>query len=828
MGEVYRARDPRLGRDVALKVIHAAQATPERVERLSREARAAGALNHPNIVAVFDVGTEAGVPYVVSELLEGESLRQRLDRASPTYHRALEWGIQIAQALAGAHDKGICHRDVKPANVFITSDGRVKLLDFGLATLEALQAPGGSDDTTASAITRPGMIYGTVGYMAPEQVLCEAVDHRTDVFALGAVLYEMLTGVRAFQRPSAVETMNAVLKEEPPNPLDLNPALPPAAAAAVQRCLEKKKDERFQSARDLAFHLRQLEQATTGPFPRPRPGNRVRRNLMVASIVLAALAGALWAIWRLGVRARPVPAFQQLTFRRGRIGGARFAAGGVVYSQTREAAGPDVWFLMPLDSPESRRLVRRGADVLAVRPDKLALSFDRRFVRGQRFAGTLAVEPLGGGSAPRTVLTGAEVEDADWDPSGERLAVVRSTNAAGPSRVEYPLGQTVHETSDSIHSLRVSPDGQQVAFLEDPADLGEQGRVMVVGPDRRARALTDYWDNARGLAWSAGGEQIWFTAAQKGGKRALRVVDLKGRQRLVHEAPGSLTLWDVAPDGRVLLTRDDERTVLVGSPPGGTAEQDLSQFDAAGLASLSSDGHHLLSGDRFGAYMVPTNGDEPTPLGLKEAFLEDISPDRTQVLATTPSGDRILLQPTKGLSESQPLRIDGLQSFSNVRWFPDGQRILFRGRAPGRPERSYVMGLPDGPPEPLTAEGTWGLSISPDGEWVAAVDPGRGISCWRVRDRTSKPVPGSRPGDRPEAWSTDGRWLWVFRRGQVPTSVDRLEVSTGRRLHWKELRPLDLAGVYSIEQFRITPSGNAYFYSYRRILSELYVARGLR
>ena len=226
MGEVYRAHDPRLGRDVALKVLRRSSADQEHVARFSREARAAGSLNHPNIVAVFDVGTEAGVPYVVSELLEGETLRARLDQGPLPYRKAVEYGIQIAQALDAAHGKGIWHRDVKPANAFITQDGRVKILDFGIAKLTDDEAVSRSDDSTVEE-SRTGEIRGTAGYMSPEQVLGHPVDHRADIFALGAVLYEMFTGTRAFQRPSAVETMTAVLQDDPTDALTHNAKLPP-------------------------------------------------------------------------------------------------------------------------------------------------------------------------------------------------------------------------------------------------------------------------------------------------------------------------------------------------------------------------------------------------------------------------------------------------------------------------------------------------------------------------------------------------------------------------------------------------------------------------
>src|SRR5688572_13220378 len=249
MGEVYRAHDARLGRDVALKVLRHAFNDPEGLARFIREARTAGGLNHPNIISVFDVGAEDGRPFVVTEVLEGETLRARLDRGPLPFRKAVEYGTQIAQALDAAHGRGISHRDVKPANAFITSEGRIKLLDFGIAKLTEREADALSQESTAAEESKSGVIRGTAGYMSPEQVLGQPVDHRTDIFALGAVLYEMFTGARAFHRPSSVQTMTAVLQEDPADPLKVNPRLPPAAVAIVLRCLEKNKEERFQSAR---------------------------------------------------------------------------------------------------------------------------------------------------------------------------------------------------------------------------------------------------------------------------------------------------------------------------------------------------------------------------------------------------------------------------------------------------------------------------------------------------------------------------------------------------------------------------------------------------
>jgi eukaryotic-like serine/threonine-protein kinase len=820
MGEVYRAHDGRLGRDVALKVLRS-EVTPDQVERLGREARAAGSLNHPNIVAVFDVGLHEGVPYVVSELLEGRSLGQRLLESRLSYRRALEYGIQIAQALGAAHAKGICHRDVKPENVFITSDGRVKLLDFGLVKLQEPTVSPGSEDPTAEH-TGGGMLQGTPAYMSPEQAVGGPVDERTDLFSLGLVLYEMFTGARAFRRESTVETIRALLADEPPDPVKLNPDLPPASVDVLRRCLEKNREERFQSARDLAFHLQQLHQgaSTASSSDEGRARGLRRRWLVLAALVVAGLvaAGALWP--------RPVaPRFEQLTFHRGRIGGARFASEGVVYSQTQQGDPLGVWHRLR-DSPEPRAL-GYAADVLAAHGGELALSLRRRFGVGERFFGTLAVAPIGGG-APRELLD--DVEDADWDPAGTHLAVARWSGAGGPSRLEYPPGQLLYETSGSIHYVRMSRDGRRVAFLEDKGGSGIGGRVAVVevGGGRGGRKfLTDEFPNARGLAWSPRGEEVWFTAAEGRTNRALRAVDLQGRTRLVLGAPGSLTLWDTASDGRVLLARDDERRAVVGVPPGETGERDLSWFDTSGLADLSADGRKLLIGDRFGIYLRGTDGTAPVYLGLKEGYADDLSPDGRFALAETSTKSELMLLPT-GTGDPRPLPAGNIATYGGAMWFPDGRRIIVNGKEPGRSPRAYVQDLPDGRPRPFTPESTWALSISSDGRSVAAIGQGQGISVWPAEGGPARHVPGSEPGDRPVAFSADGRSLWVFRRGEVPVHVFRVEIDSGRRTLWKTLVPPDPAGVYTITNFKVTPTGDAYFYGYARILSELYVVSGLR
>jgi WD40 repeat protein len=823
MGDVYRAHDPRLGRDVAIKVLHRSAVDAAHVATINREARAAGNFNHPNIVAVFDVDAEGGVPYVFTDLLEGETLRARLDRGIPPFRKAIDYAIQIAQALAAAHARGIWHRDVKPANAFITKDGHVKLLDFGLAkTIEPETTHQSANETGES--TYSGRVCGTAGYMSPEQVLGQPVDHRTDLFALGAVLYEMFTGARAFRRPSTVETMTAVLRDDPIDPMHLNAALPAAAAAVVRRCLEKDREDRFQSARDLVFALQQLRDPSTKPslpvrWPR-------RHTLTLAGIgvalVAAAIAAAAWL--------RPsdtAPVFEQLTFHRGRIGGARFASDGraVVYSGTRQGNALEVWRLDLADSPQSRSLdFPPGSDVLAARTGEMALSLRRKFVLGERFVGTLALAPIGGGS-PREVAE--NVEDADWDDSGAHLAVVRSSgDVGGQSWIEYD-GRALHKTAGSIRFLRISRDGERIAFLEDPSGRAASGKVAVIEVRTgNLTTLTDDWDTVRGLAWSPSGDELWFTAGGVGSNRALRAVNLQREQRVLLDAPGSLTLWDVAPDGRVLLTRDEERRAIIGVPPGETSERDLSWFDNSALADLSADGRWLLFRDRFGLYLRPTDGSSATYLGQKDAFADHISPDGKTVLATVQSRQLVLVP--SGPGEAQLLPAHNIDRYSGALWFPDGRRILFSGREKGRDLRSYVQEISGGPPRPLTPEGTWALSISPDGQRAAAIGPGNAISLWPVAGGPSQLVNGSQPGDRPVAWSADGGSLWLFRRGEVPTDVFRLDLASGRRQLWKTLIPPDAAGVYSIIEFRVTPMGHAYFYSYTRLLSQLFLVTGLQ
>lgn len=291
MGEVYRARDSRLGRDVAIKVLPSSlSADSDRLRRFEQEARTAAALNHPNILAVFQMGTYEGAPYLVSELLEGETLREQIKRGRLPVRKAIDYGVQIARGLAAAHGKGIVHRDLKPENLFVNTEGRVKILDFGLAKLTQPQSSSQHDTPTLSEGTEPGVVMGTVGYMSPEQVRGQAVDHRTDIFAFGAVLYEMLAGQRAFQKPTSPETMTAILNEDPPGISQVTTNVPAALERVVHRCLEKKPELRFQSASDLAFALDPLSETAQLNAATKKAGDRKRGNAIAVAALVSVLS----------------------------------------------------------------------------------------------------------------------------------------------------------------------------------------------------------------------------------------------------------------------------------------------------------------------------------------------------------------------------------------------------------------------------------------------------------------------------------------------------------------------------------------------------------
>ena len=515
MGEVYRARDTRLDRIVAIKVLPASfSADPDRLRRFEQEARSVAALNHPNILAVHDIGTHDSAPYMVCELLDGETLRERLLGGAISSKKAIEIATQIAQGLAAAHDKGIVHRDLKPENIFLTKDGRVKILDFGLAKVarSASEANGAGQTLTSAAVslTEAGHVLGTAGYMSPEQVRGAAVDHRSDIFTFGAILFEMLSGQRAFRRDTSAETMTAILKEDPPELTEMNRGISPTLERIVRHCLEKNPDQRFQSARDLAFNLEALSQyssSSVGAIAKPTAVQRVRRFQWLIALLLVALAAA-WVISPATVaKTSSEVTYHQLTFRKGTVLSARFAPDNrtVIYGAAWSGKDPEL-FSTRQDTIESRPVGLSQVDLLGISSTgEIAISLKPTTLPGFfGMVGTLARTPLTGGTAPREVLE--NVEWADWSPDGSNLLVVRTVG--NENRIEYPVGKVVFKVTDPawISHPRISRDGKRIAFCQHVQRGDDRGAVTIINSDggNKAKSFGDF-ASLYGLAWSPKG-----------------------------------------------------------------------------------------------------------------------------------------------------------------------------------------------------------------------------------------------------------------------------------------------------------------------------------
>jgi len=830
MGEVYRAKDTRLNREVAVKVLPRSFAgNRPALARFKREAQAIAALSHPNIRAIHDFGEEGDVLFAVAELLEGRTLQERLMEGALPRRKAVEVALAIAHGLSAAHEKGIVHRDLKPANVFLTTDGGVKILDFGLAKIVSRQTTE-ADARTAEIATEPGLLMGTVGYMSPEQVRGRALDHRSDIFSFGAILYEMLSGRRAFRGDSPAETMSAILKEDPPELSATSPSVSPALERVVHHCLEKDPEQRFQSARDLAFHLDALSSISSAPLPiSPAPAGP-RRFLLLAAGVLAGVAAAS-VVWRLATpRAEPAR-YRRLTFRRGTILSARFAKDGdsIVYGAAWDGE-PFRVFSMQAGRRESAAVALPPADVLSISASgELALALDRRFSRRFTFEGTLARAPFAGGT-PRQLLE--QVEEADWGPDGN-LAVVRLVK--GETRLEWPEGRVLAHTPGWISHPRFSPDGSRIAYLEHPVVGDDRGAVAVVRAGEAPRRLTSVHDSAQGLAWAPGGREVWFSAAEEGGTSpALRAVTLGGEVRTVARAPGRLRLLDISRGGRVLVARENSVTSVFVRGPAGREERDLSWLDSSTAHDLSADGRQLLlsvEGEGAGAtpsavYLRPTDGSPPVRLG--DGLPTMLSADGRWVVAIVfGSPARLWLIPT-GPGEPKLVPRGAIDEYHWAFLLPDGHRMVISGNEKGRGVRLFVQEVDGAAARPITSEGE-GFLMTPsrNGTLVPSTGPTGEERLYPVDGGAPRPLPGVRNGDDVLHWSADGRSILVERRPSQPTRIDRVDVATGRAVLWREIAPADRAGMITVSSVLISDDESTLSYSVRRLLSELYLVEGL-
>jgi serine/threonine protein kinase len=831
MGEVFRARDERLGRDVALKLIRPASSdNPDHLRRFELEARAAAALNHPNIVAVYDVGFDAGSPYIVCELLEGKTLRKRLAEGALPVRLAIDYSLQIVQGLIAAHDHRIIHRDLKPENLFVTADGRVKILDFGVAKLQPAPEDAGRSVEELTTVTKSGAVVGTVAYMSPEQLRGKAVDHRSDIFSVGAILYEMLTGLRAFHGETEVDTITAVLKENPPE-LNLEQArVPLSFQQIVRHCLEKEPENRFQSARDLAFALDTLADASghrTTRFRAPRPRTTIV-PWAVAGVLLLATLLLLASRWRQTTSASP--SYRRLTFEEGTVYSARFAPGyqAIVYGAAWNGR-PLQLFSTVGDSLLTQPLNLTDANLLSVsRTGELAVALHgSHMAHLETMGGMLAEAPFAGGS-PREVLE--DVPWADWDANGE-LAVVH--HAEGRDRIEYPIGHVLYRSNGWISHLRFSPQGGRIAFMDHPTVWDDGGAVLVIDLTGGVSVRSPEWESEDGLAWGLDGKEVWFSSIEKGTNRDLFAMNLTGRIRRILDLPVGITLEDVAPDGRVLVSLDKERLAMATAALGGKPV-DLSWRDWNIAKDISRDGQSVLfedsseaAGPQFSVAIRKIDGAPPVQLGKGSAG--GLSPDgkwAISILAGTPG--QVKLVPI-GPGQPRAISVPGLDriQYGSAHFLADGRHIAINANEAGHGVRCYLVDLDGGKPIPITPEGVTNGLVSSDGQYILTNDSGA-VRVYPIAGGAARPIPDLEPGFIPIQWSQDNSSAYGYQLGESPTRVYEVNVSTGKKTLVQELQPPATTGVVNIAPVVVTRDGSRFVYSYYQVFSVLYIISGLR
>jgi Tol biopolymer transport system component/predicted Ser/Thr protein kinase len=837
MGEVYRALDTRLDRTVAIKILppHLSDDAMRR-QRFEREAKAVSSLNHPHICTLYDVGRQDGVDFIVMEYVEGVTLAARLEKGPLPTVEVLEYGIQLASALDKAHRNGVTHRDLKPGNIMLTKSG-TKLLDFGLAKAAPPLAAGATGATLTNAaaqadpVTREGAVVGTVPYMSPEQVEGKEVDARSDIFSLGAVLYEMVTGRRAFQGQSDFSIASAILVKDPDPISTLHPLTPPALERTIRVCLAKDPDARWQSAGDLCKELRWI--ADSGSQIGVPMAAAVRRAIRpriawILTTVFAVVAAAALLFALRSARGPEPLAFRQLNFRREAVFQAAFAdKETVVYSAATWGNTPQIFMVRP-DYPEPKPLGPPGMQLLAVSSKgELAVLIGAKYVWYRLFTGTLARMPLDGG-APREIQEG--VRQADWSPDGSQLAIIREVG--GKDRLEYPIGKVLREVSGYMSDVRVSPRGDRIAYFEHPRKWDDRGSVNIVDLAGNNFVLSEGYWSERGLAWSPNGEEVLFSASLSGGSYTVYAVTLGGRRRIAYQAPGGLTVQDVARDGRWLATRVDYRYVAMVHTPGAAGNQnedrDLSWLNTSHARALSQDGQTLLFaetglGSNYAVCLRKTDGSPVVRLG--EGWPADLSADGKLALAVVSRPPQLVIYPT-GAGETQQLKRGEIENYVTAQWFRDGKSVLINGNETGKSTRFYVQEVGGAAARPVTPEGTRDGWLSANGKLVLARGPDGKYSVYPISGGEPRPVPGLTEADVLAQWSADGRAVLVYRRAEIPCRLERVDLASGHRTLFKEFAPADRNGLLSMREIFVTDDLRSFAYTAYYQVSSLFISEG--
>jgi Tol biopolymer transport system component/aminoglycoside phosphotransferase (APT) family kinase protein len=843
MGEVYEARDSKLNRRVALKILPPLLALdPDRVARFRREAQVLAALHHTHIAAIYGLEESDGVQALVLEFVGGQTLAERIAAGPVALDEAIRIASQVADALEAAHEKGIIHRDLKPANIKIAANGDVKVLDFGLAKVWE----GAPHDQLAAAPTltatrdRERGLLGTPAYMSPEQARGRALDRRTDIWSFGCVLFEMLTGGAAFGDETISDTLARVLDRD----VDwqaLPASTPRRLRDLLRRCLQKDVRRRLRDIGDARIELDEISNRTDAGDAEPNPSametGRVRwRRRLAAVAVLGLVIVATAIVSRRNLPAAPV--FRQLTFRHGTVGGARLAPDGrtAIYRATWAGTEPALFLIRP-ESLQSGPIGLVNAGIYSVSSrGEMAVALGCRLNWGECL-GTLAQVSMTGGS-PRQLVK--DVLAADWAPDGQSLAIVAFTGDT--YQLQFPIDKALYQAKGWITDPRISPTGDRIAFL-DHEQLGDTGgSVSIVDLQGRKTTLSSGWKSLHGLAWPPDGNEVWFSGSRlgKGGTSALYGVTLAGRVRTVFSSPSTLKLNDISRDGlRVLLTRGTRRGGIIGLTAGDKAERDLSWLDYSTLADLSFDGRTLLFyewGEGVGAkstiFVRKTDSGDAVPLGEGKPLA--LSPDARFVVAVQEAAmPQLVLLPT-GTGDARRMPRGAIVEYLDwAAWSQDGRRIFFAAREVTNVRRTFVQDVDGGDPRPVTPDGFVGMVLSPNDKTIVAVDRyGEYYLC--AVDASAPPLPlaGYRDGDVPLQWSDDGHFLFVREAGNLVLRIDTIDLDTGARRPWKEFKTPDPTVLIDIGsdpgQIRVTPDGKSYAYTYWTFEGELYLAEGLK
>jgi serine/threonine protein kinase len=822
MGQVYKAKDNHLGRTIALKLVSRELAEDKQaVLRLRREAKSASALSHPNICTIYDFVEDDGKAFIAMEFLEGETLASRIKRGPLLLLESLKIAIEISSALAAAHASGIIHRDLKPGNIMLTRAG-TKLLDFGLAK----RSPSiGEVQQTTTALSSEATVAGTVPYMAPEQIRGESVDQRADIFAFGAILYEMLARCPAFKGTTWVETANAILHEEAPEIPSGSKDSPPASLwRTIHCCLEKNREDRLQSAKDLCFILDEIEGSTARSEVAPIDAGQTvwKSRLTLVLLFSVALVAAVCAVFFWHGFFQPLPQYSRISFRNEMITNARFSPNEqtVVYSASTSGQTSRL-YRSNLDGSDLRAFDLPPRTLSAVsRAGKLAILTEGA-------SQVLAEAPLQGG-APRDLLVG--VESADWSPDGTQLAVVRYEN--GKSRLEYPIGNKLYESVGFISHIRISPQGDAIAFMDHPIIGDDRGTVEMVDLAGRRRTLTSEWYGEQGLAWSPDGTEVWFTATKsQDWDRQLFAVNRSGKQRLVLRVPGALYLEDIATDGRVLVLSENRRYEVAGGSVGKGSTL-LSWSEITTAAAISRDGKYALLSDLTSGkdditYMANLDGSPPIQLG--SGIASDISPDNKWVATILPSrSDEILLLPT-GAGSPKSITSTKLE-FRSAHWTGDGLKLVVLANQSDRPPRYWLQNLDGGSLRPITPEGVGGVFVNIEHkDYICGRDSDGVLRLYPIDGTDPKRLDTLVPSDVVVGGSANSNDVYVYSDSTaIQKQVIKVNIKTGKREAVLALGPTDSAENIALFQPMLSNDGKHYIYGQLREQSIMYIIRGLK